>query len=181
MRIRIHNMPAAGMTLADTLEAVHLPQLMALTQQGGCLFHAPVDVRLHISPTAGMYRVEGELHTTIVLTCSRCLEAFGYSLDSHFHVTYRREMPGSEEAASETRELRAEEMGLVPFDGEEIDFRDMLQEQIILSIPMQPKCRADCEGLCARCGANLNQAACNCQPEAVDPRLAVLKDLKLDH
>lgn len=180
MQIRIGDMPAAGMTLVDRLEVQQLPAMMALTQQGECIFHTPIEVKLFVVPVAGMFRVEGKLRTSVELTCSRCLETFGYPLASHFHVTYTREIPGGTDTATEAYELNSEEMGLVPFEGDEIDFRNMLQEQIILSIPMQPRCRADCQGLCAQCGADLNQAPCNCRSETVDPRLAVLKNLKLD-
>lgn len=179
MRIRISDMPAAGISLADTLEAAELPQLTALAREGACRLAAPIDVTLYIAPVAGMFRVEGKLRTEAGLTCSRCLADFETALTSHFHVTYTREVPGGEEAPSEARELSAEEMGLMPFDGEEIDFRDMLQEQIILAIPMQPLCRADCQGLCSRCGTDLNRETCNCREETVDPRLAALKNLKL--
>ncbi len=179
MRIRISDMPAAGLSLADTLDAAELPQLTTLAREGACRLAAPVDVKLYITPVAGMYRVEGKLRTEAGLTCSRCLKDFATVLSSHFHVTYTREFPGGEEASSEARELNAEEMGLVAFDGEEIDFKDMLQEQIILAIPMQPLCRNDCQGLCSQCGTDLNRGACNCRAATVDPRLAVLKKLKL--
>ncbi len=180
MQFRVIDMPDTGVTLRDSLKAEHLPELMALTRQGECLFQAPIDVKLFITPVAGMYRVEGKLRTSVGLTCSRCLEAYGEDLSSHFHVTYTRDLPGGEDDTPETRELKMEEMGLVPFTGEEIDFRDALQEQVILAIPMQPRCRADCRGLCPQCGANLNRQTCNCDTSTVDPRLAALKNLKLD-
>ena len=179
MRIRISDMPPAGMRLADTLAVAELPQLSDLTRQGAYRFKAPVQVTLFIAPVAGMFRVEGKLRTTAGLSCSRCLVDFESALASHFHVTYTRELPDGEAAAGEERELRAEEMGLASFDGEEIDFRDMLQEQIILAIPMQPICRDDCQGLCPHCGTDLNRGHCDCRQENVDPRLAVLKNLKL--
>ncbi len=180
MQIRISDMPATGMTLADTLAVEQLPELMALTQEGQGRFRAPIDVTLFIAPVAGMYRVEGKLRTLVGLTCSLCLEDFSHNLASHFHVTFTRGLPGGGDATAEDHELKSEEMGLVPFDGEEIDFRDTLQEQVILALPMQPRCRRDCQGLCAQCGINLNQGVCNCSAKAVDPRLAVLKRLKLE-
>jgi uncharacterized protein len=173
-------MPAAGVALSDRLTAEQLPELMNLTQQGECLFHAPIDVRLFITPVAGMFRVEGRLHTIVGLTCSFCLDAFRHDLNSHFHVTYTREIPEGGTSAEDGYEIKAEEMGLVAFAGEEIDFRDVLQEQVILAIPMQPRCRVDCRGLCARCGANRNLAPCRCRSEEIDPRLAILRNLKLD-
>ncbi len=180
MRIRIADMPADGMRLADSLEVAQLPELVRLTRQGTCRFQIPVDVTLHIARVADIYPVEGKLRTTVGLTCSRCLDAFEDTLASQFHVTYTRESAAGEGAATaEARELTAEEMGLVPFEGDEIDFRNTLQEQIILALPMQPRCRHDCRGLCAQCGTNLNQTSCNCRSETVDPRLAILKQLKL--
>ena len=179
MRIQIGDMPASGLTLEDRLAIEYFPALTTLTRQGECLFHAPVDVKLFVLPVAGMFRVEGKLRTLVGLTCSRCLDAFSYSLASHFHVTYTREIPDGLGTPLEEQELKAEEMGLVPFAGETIDFRDMLQEQVVLSIPMQPKCRDDCRGLCTQCGTNLNLETCNCNTETIDPRLAVLKQLKL--
>ncbi len=180
MQIRIRDMPSAGMTLADSLAAEHLPDLMWLAQEGACRFKGPIEVTLFIAPVAGMFRVEGKLRTEVGLTCSRCLEDFDDALASHFHVSYTQALSDGDDQITEDRELKAEDMGLVPFQGEEIDFRDTIQEQVILALPMQPKCRPDCQGLCAQCGVNLNRSACSCRPEAVDPRLAVLKNLKLE-
>ena len=178
MQIHIGDMPADGLSLKDRLAIESFPALGSLTQQGECLFHSPVDVKLSILPVAGMFRVEGKLRTLVGLTCSRCLDAFSYSLASHFHVTYTRELPDGLGTPPEEQELKAEEMGLVSFAGETIDFRDMLQDQVVLSIPMQPRCRDDCQGLCTQCGTNLNLETCHCDAETVDPRLAVLKQLK---
>jgi uncharacterized protein len=44
---------------------------------------------------------------------------------------------------------------------------------------MKPLCRVDCKGLCAVCGTNLNTGSCSCKPDWEDPRLAVLKKLKV--
>ena len=36
-------------------------------------------------------------------------------------------------------------------------------------------CRPDCRGLCAQCGADLNEGSCGCEAEATDPRLSALR------
>ena len=41
-------------------------------------------------------------------------------------------------------------------------------------------CREDCQGLCPSCGINLNLRRCDCEQPARDPRLAVLRTLKLE-
>ena len=62
----------------------------------------------------------------------------------------------------------------------EIDLTEAVQEQILLSLPLRPLCREDCKGLCPGCGEDLNKGACGCSGKAVDPRLAVLGNLKLE-
>ena len=53
---------------------------------------------------------------------------------------------------------------------------------MVLALPAQPLCREDCEGLCAVCGESLNDApeGAHDHPSGGDPRMAKLKDLKLD-
>jgi uncharacterized protein len=58
-----------------------------------------------------------------------------------------------------------------------IDLEPVLRELIILATPMHAVCREDCLGLCPECGQNLNEGPCDCRPDDVDPRLAVLKAL----
>ncbi len=42
--------------------------------------------------------------------------------------------------------------------------------------PMQPLCRQDCQGLCPRCGQDMNAAGCSCPPE-MDERWSALQTL----
>ena len=55
-----------------------------------------------------------------------------------------------------------------------VDLRPALREQWLLAVPGFALCREDCKGLCLRCGADLNQGPCNCEPD-IDPRWAALK------
>ena len=59
--------------------------------------------------------------------------------------------------------------------GDVIDLDEILREQIILALPMYPRCSPECRGLCPVCGIDLNQETCDCQRDEIDPRLAVLK------
>ena len=60
------------------------------------------------------------------------------------------------------------------------DLAPFFREEIALAVPVQILCKEDCRGLCPSCGANLNLAPCNCVQKTGDPRLAVLRQLKLD-
>ena len=56
------------------------------------------------------------------------------------------------------------------------DLDDIVTTTFVLSMDSKFLCRADCKGLCCRCGKDLNDGPCGCQPDA-DPRLAVLQQL----
>jgi uncharacterized protein len=48
-----------------------------------------------------------------------------------------------------------------------LDLDQDIREEIILEYPLNPLCKADCKGLCPRCGKNLNQELCNCNLKGV--------------
>jgi uncharacterized protein len=70
-------------------------------------------------------------------------------------------------------------MEVLVYDGEYIDLVAPVFEQIHLGLPAYPHCSPECKGLCAQCGANLNNGACTCEtgprPESPFAGLAKLK------
>ncbi len=61
-----------------------------------------------------------------------------------------------------------------------IDLEPLAREALTLDLPLAPLCSADCRGLCATCGADLNQGDCDCAVAAVDPRWAALDVLRAE-
>jgi DUF177 domain-containing protein len=122
------------------------------------------------------FAFSGDIATRATLGCSRCLEPYGLPLDMHFDLIYTSR-PEERDHHGESR-VDVDSVTEVHFDGARIDLDALLAEQIYLALPLKPLCRDGCRGLCARCGANLNIAACGCTAEAeTDPRLAALKRL----
>ena len=62
-------------------------------------------------------------------------------------------------------------------EGDVLDIRDVVMNNIYLALPLKVLCKEDCKGLCQDCGKNLNEGQCNCTHEEVDPRLSALKDM----
>ena len=63
---------------------------------------------------------------------------------------------------------------------DETDFLDLTEEAreaIILAFPGYPVCREACKGLCATCGANLNEVTCACRKAGRDDRWSALNTL----
>lgn len=181
MRIRVSDLTAEGVLIEENLEPDQLKDLAGLQSDGVCLFQGALAVRLRVKPTAGMVQVEGHVRGAGALTCSRCLGPVRWPLQADFRLAFAQTLPGRKtDPPDERRELEAEELGVVPYEGDEIDLRDAIQEQVIMALPMQPLCRETCRGLCPGCGANLNDESCRCASKEIDPRLAVLKNLRLD-
>ncbi len=61
-----------------------------------------------------------------------------------------------------------------------IDVTELLRDELLAGQPLKNLCKADCKGLCPKCGANLNEGECGCDKFIVDPRLAALKDFKFE-
>ena len=78
-----------------------------------------------------------------------------------------------------SRELEEEDMEVDFEKGDEIDLREILREQIYLSLPAKLICHPDCRGLCPQCGINLNEGQCRCTETLGHPGFAKLKNLKI--
>ena len=58
--------------------------------------------------------------------------------------------------------------------------RAWTHDALALALPTQILCRADCAGLCPKCGVNLNEHPDHEHEPEPDPRWAKLSELKLD-
>ena len=62
-------------------------------------------------------------------------------------------------------------------DDAHLDLAPLVREDMLVSMPLQTLCRADCKGLCPQCGQNWNDGPCDCRDDEIDPRFAGLADL----
>ena len=116
--------------------------------------------------------VDGSIHITVSMRCSRCLGDFSTPLD----IDFKEEYAPSEEFDTEGEpELTDSELNIGFYTNDEIDTRELVTEQVLLAVPMKPLCIMECRGICPECGTNLNEGVCNCCTEKIDPRLAPLK------
>lgn len=135
-----------------------------ITQGGVRLFKTPVSVDGVIFNRAGIVHFDYTADFTYVAPCDRCAEEverkFSFSF-SHILVS----------------QLSNEDTGdFLVVENMQLDVDELVNEDVLLSMPDKYLCSEDCKGLCSRCGANLNDGPCDCKKE-VDPRLAGLLDL----
>ena len=120
--------------------------------------------------------VQGKISARIEAECSRCLQVADVSLDFPFEAVF---VTAENYTQEKEAELRTDDLEVSVFEGDKIDLTELAREQILLNLPSQVLCREDCQGLCQKCGANLNLIDCNCEEEKIDPRWSALKNLKL--
>ena len=65
-------------------------------------------------------------------------------------------------------------------EGDQIDLAAPIREYVLIELPDGPLCRPDCAGICPVCGADRNEASCDCDTTVRDERWAALDDLHLD-
>ena len=140
-----------------------------------CRIDVPLKARIHVFPADNGWLVRGTLQGRIIVPCSRCAEDAVVPIDAHFE---------NFEAISDQDEnafppVDNETDACVVWEGNVpmLDLAAVCWEEFVLALPVTPLCREDCKGLCATCGANLNEESCTCKNEVDDPRMAKLRGL----
>lgn len=138
-----------------------------------------------VSPVAGEARFQhtnqgvlasGEFAVTVRMPCVRCLEMVEIPLTVPFSEMF---IPTLDVVTGRPLPPITEEQGF-PIDARHhLDLTELMRQQIILVLPTQPLCRADCAGLCTICGVNLNQNPGHAHAE-VDNRWEALVNLTLN-
>lgn len=103
----------------------------------------------------------GTLRASGQAECARCLATFPLEWEVPVDLMVLRD--------TQSGETEGETLLLLQQDGE-VDLAESLRECAALAYPQSTVCREDCRGLCASCGAELNDGPCGCVEEPVDPR-----------
>lgn len=113
--------------------------------------------------------MKGKARLVLGIPCSRCLEPVIYPFDLDID---------QELDLSQTEEDRVECLDEQPYiSGYNLDVDQLLSNELLLNLPMKVLCSEDCQGICNRCGANLNHGSCSCDQSSPDPRMSVIQDL----
>ncbi len=126
----------------------------------------PVTANGQVRNTAGVLVMTGSIETTIHGTCDRCATEFDREIVFPIDVVLVTELANEEN----------EDEWVFPLEGDSADLDDIVRTVFVLNLDSKLLCKEDCQGLCCRCGKNLNDGPCNCQKE-LDPRFAALKQL----
>jgi len=135
----------------------------------GSQFRDPVVGRVVLTNTGSVISARGRLAATAICQCSRCLCDHEVAL----------EVDVNDECGLGQIDLPSDaEDQLIPIlSGDTVDLTELVRQALVLNVPPRSLCRADCLGICARCGRNLNDGPCGCGGAASDHRWVGLKGI----
>ena len=131
------------------------------------LLSGPVKAVGKVFNRAGIVILTAVLTIPLAAYCDRCLKIIKQNLTIDINHTLLKQLSGEDELSDEYIEVGTEEF----------DLNELLISEVILNMPSKILCTPQCKGLCPKCGANLNEKACGCMKDNIDPRLEILKSL----
>ena len=155
---RIIETPGASLPFETELDASLLASDAILS------FPVPPTARGQVVNSAGLLDLHAHIRGRMRCRCDRCGAEFERELDQPVDQPLAADLP--EDSDSDA----------YPVEDNGIDAAALLESCFLLDREMKTLCRPDCAGLCPRCGRNLNEGPCGCQPTP-DPRFAVLEQL----
>jgi uncharacterized protein len=191
----VADITAEGLSLVGEVTAEELGLI-----ETDATVRGPLSVSLDLMKADDMIAVTGVLEGTVVRQCVRCLKEYDDALAFSVHAAYAREGKEAKKTAKGTmRQAQTEgarkgksapdkpdaesdddieDDDRYFYQGDHVELAPMLREHIILAAPMQPICREDCAGLCARCGKDLNEGPCGCPAEPSTSSIRVIRSTK---
>lgn len=127
-------------------------------------FTTPVRLLGEIRNVAGVVTVSAKISFVLDVICDRCAE----KAKLEFEIPMEHGLVSSLNNEENDDYILIEDMKL--------DVTELTLEDIYLALPGKLLCKEECKGVCAQCGANLNEGPCGCKKE-IDPRFEALLDL----
>src|SRR5215471_21170737 len=143
----------------------------------------PISGHARLTRTSEGILAHSDYHARVVVECARCLEETIARVDGELDEEF---LPTTDVRTGAPVQLPMGTEDDQPLIDEhhEIDLNEILRQNILMALPLQPLCEAACPGLCPECGERLEPGHTAHAPtegcaEPVDPtnpfaQLAVL-------
>ena len=155
----IHS-PGASVSFSESVDLSDL-------QYGTCYpVSEPVCISATVRNTADVLVMKGQITTRIHGVCDRCAADFTQDVEIPVDVVLVEELSNED----------SEDEWVFPLEADTADLDEITRTVFVLNLGSKLLCKPDCQGLCCRCGKNLNEGPCTCEKE-LDPRFAALRQL----
>ncbi len=92
--------------------------------------------------------IEGDVKFSVKGECTRCLK----ETEKEYSVEFK------ETADADNPEV-------YPVKNDTIDLKKIVDDVVLMNLPLSFLCSDDCKGICLGCGVNLNDGECKCKNE----------------
>ncbi len=103
--------------------------------------------------------ISGSVRSHAKGECGRCLEKISEDIDQKFQELFFYES-----------RIEENDDDLFVMDGDFADIETPIRDAVVLAMPINPLCKADCKGLCSECGEKLELLEPGHMHEKIDPR-----------
>lgn len=148
-----------------------VPPEDGLWEESDLAWAGDVDVRLSAAfAGTGEVVVRGKVEGVLDQECRRCLTPVATDVSADVTMVFVADQGDDGEGEGDS----------YGFDSgqPDLDLSKAVREELILAINPYVVCDPECRGLCAKCGTNLNEGACDCAEDEADPRWEALRALK---
>ncbi|SRR6266508_1088413 len=184
MRVNIDEIKEAGLHRSWDVTREQLDEMTA-GDRAGYRARGAAHVEARFEKLERRVRIAAKTKAELSAACGRCLVPVSVDVPVEFEVTlvpedeYDDDSEGDGDKGPVGGSFAPAQAEEETFAGKVIDLDPIVREQILLALPGYPVCNEGCKGLCAACGANLNERECGCDRHVPDPRWAGLKNVKL--
>jgi uncharacterized protein len=98
--------------------------------------------------------------TRVQLACARCLEPAQTDVVGETSDEF---MPSVDVSTGVPLPEQADSAELAIDDHHILDLTEVIRQDMLTRVPLQPLCTADCPGICPECGADLRIQRCGCR------------------
>jgi uncharacterized protein len=117
-----------------------------------------IEGTLDVEKSGDRVSVRGFIEARARLECVRCLKTFELPMRVALEVFAERSGSGTRR----DEEALVRDAYMKFHDGRHLDVREDARDALLIEMPIAPRCRDDCAGLCPLCGADLNPGPHDC-------------------
>ncbi len=155
MLIELDKIGPKGLLLDDSMA---LEEGLLIEEES--FFNDDISYKIQLTREADKrVKAKGSIKSNVSMRCVNCLDYYELNIHSHFDIIlFPYHLIDTINSG-----LSQDEMEYIFFEGDKIDLKKILMEQVNLFVPIRPICSHDCKGLCSYCGANRNHESCQCK------------------
>lgn len=123
---------------------------------------AEIDIQFRAESVDDGVLITGQARALAIGECGRCLDRIEMPINQRFQELFLYSSRAAEDPEADD--------DLFILDGDIADLEVPFRDAVILSMPINPVCEAECEGLCSECGEKWRELPEDHAHEVVDPR-----------